>query len=191
MKTCFVALIFLNSHFQESFIRDAIRKTEATFPMAHPFKREVYTKVALSATISVVFYEVEKTHGQQSSCDGAIEFFREDNFLSILQKSASEKSASFAFYACMYDPEDNFLITSKYTEQGFDERQNIRGDVTRIFTQADGSVTMEDHDAQDPVAMRFQLVENYLNDEIGVTLKELTVAWQKRQTAGTVLWEWK
>lgn len=191
MKTCFVALIFLNSHFQESFIRDAIRKTEATFPVPHPFKREVYTKVALSATISVVFYEVEQVNGQKSNCDVAIEFFREDNFLSILQKSASEKRSSFAFYACMYDTDDNFLITSKYTQQGFDERQSIRGDVTRIFTQADGSVTMEDHDAQDHAAMRFRLVDNYLNEEIGVTLNDLTAAWQKRQTAGTVLWEWK
>ncbi len=186
MEVYIIAIIFLKSQFSEQFIFDGIKRTEETFPFPHPHPQEKYIRTEVDSDLVIVFYEVDG-YGTDSICfEKAVELFREDQFPSILKSCAKERITNFCFYIHIYDGTDDFMISCKYNNQGFDERQSIDGAIMRIVGRdIDGAVKMEDHDAADRKAVRIAVVERFLAEQTGLTQEALIHAWESRHDAGT------
>jgi len=188
MKVYIVAIIFLKSQFSEQIILDGIKKTEETFPIPHPHPRENYIHTELDSNLVIVFYEVEGYRTDSICFEKAVELFREDQFPSILKSCAKEWRTNFCFYIHIFDGTDDLIISCKYNNHGFDERQSIDGAIMRIIGRdSDGAVKMEDHDAADRKAVRTKVVERYLAEQTGLTQEMLTRAWESRHATGKLI----
>jgi len=179
------SIIFLKTQFSRQIMLEAIKKTETEYPKPHPYQEESYILSDVTDEIAAIFYEVNGYSKPESDFRAAVELFREDQFPSLIKTVAREHRSSFCFYVHICHSKDDFVVTCKYDERGFEERQSIDGSLTRIFGKDNDVVQVENYDRSEHA--RYSLVENYLMEELGIPEQMLIDTWNDRYNSGTVI----